>query len=75
MVGIMHEWVLDTSAYDLATAAPALIDMLLAGLKGGSAPAATRASDVRAGRGRLTVFARNCMGRAAPVLLRRGTAS
>jgi TetR/AcrR family transcriptional regulator, acrAB operon repressor len=33
MVGIMHEWVLDTSAYDLATAAPALIDMLLAGLK------------------------------------------
>ena len=33
MVGIMHEWVLDPSAYDLAAAAPALIDMLLAGLK------------------------------------------
>ena len=33
MVGIMHEWVLDPSAYDLATAAPALIDMFIAGLQ------------------------------------------
>ncbi|MFO1413693.1 MAG: TetR family transcriptional regulator [Burkholderiales bacterium] len=33
MVGIMHEWVLDPSSYDLAAAAPALIDMQLAGLK------------------------------------------
>ena len=33
MVGIMHEWVLEPAAYDLAAAAPALIDMLLAGLK------------------------------------------
>ena len=32
MVGIMHEWVLDPSAYDLAAAAPALIDTYLAGL-------------------------------------------
>ena len=32
MVGIMHEWVLDPSAYDLAAAAPALIDAFLAGL-------------------------------------------
>jgi TetR/AcrR family transcriptional regulator, acrAB operon repressor len=32
MVGIMHEWVLDPSAYDLASAAPALIDAFLAGL-------------------------------------------
>ena len=32
MVGIMHEWVLDPSAYDLAAAAPALIDVYLAGL-------------------------------------------
>jgi TetR/AcrR family acrAB operon transcriptional repressor len=32
MVGIMHEWVLDPSAYDLALAAPALIDAFLAGL-------------------------------------------
>ena len=32
MVGIMHEWVLDPSAYDLAAAAPALIDAYLAGL-------------------------------------------
>ena len=28
MVGIMHEWVLDPSAYDLDSAAPALIDYL-----------------------------------------------
>ena len=33
MVGIMHEWVLDQSAYDLAAAAPALIDVYLAGLR------------------------------------------
>jgi len=33
MVGIMHEWVLDPSAYDLGKAAPGLIDMFLAGLK------------------------------------------
>jgi len=33
MVGIMHEWVLDPAAYDLARAAPGLIDMFLAGLK------------------------------------------
>ncbi len=32
MVGIMHEWVLDPAAYDLASAAPALIDAFLAGL-------------------------------------------
>lgn len=32
MVGIMHEWVLDQTAYDLAAAAPALIDVYLAGL-------------------------------------------
>jgi len=33
MVGIMHEWVLDPAAYDLATAAPALVDMFIAGLR------------------------------------------
>jgi TetR/AcrR family acrAB operon transcriptional repressor len=32
MVGIMHQWVLDPSSYDLAAAAPALIDTYLAGL-------------------------------------------
>ena len=32
MVGIMHQWVLDQSSYDLAAAAPALIDTYLAGL-------------------------------------------
>ena len=33
MVGIMHEWVLDPSAYDLASAAPMLIDIFIAGLR------------------------------------------
>ncbi len=32
MIGIMHQWVLDPAAYDLAAAAPALIDTHLAGL-------------------------------------------
>ncbi len=33
MVGIMHEWVLDPSAYDLRAAAPALVDTFIAGLR------------------------------------------
>jgi len=33
MVGIMHEWVLDPTAYDLAAAAPSLVDVFLAGLR------------------------------------------
>jgi TetR/AcrR family acrAB operon transcriptional repressor len=33
MIGIMHEWVLDPAAYDLAAAAPAFVDMFVAGLK------------------------------------------
>ncbi len=33
MVGIMHEWVIDPTAYDLHAAAPALIDLYLAGLR------------------------------------------
>jgi TetR/AcrR family transcriptional regulator, acrAB operon repressor len=33
MVGIMHEWVLDPTAYDLNSAAPALIDTYFAGLR------------------------------------------
>jgi TetR/AcrR family acrAB operon transcriptional repressor len=32
MVGLMHQWVLDPGAYNLARAAPALIDTWLAGL-------------------------------------------
>jgi TetR/AcrR family acrAB operon transcriptional repressor len=32
MIGIMHQWVLDPASYDLAAAAPALIDTYLAGL-------------------------------------------
>ena len=32
MVGVMHEWVQRPGAYDLAQAAPAMIDALLAGL-------------------------------------------
>ena len=31
--GIMREWVLDTTAFDLARAAPALIDVVVAGLR------------------------------------------
>lgn len=53
MVGIMHEWVLDPSAYDLATAAPALVDMFIAGLRTSpprraSRPAATAVPDTAA---------------------------
>jgi TetR/AcrR family acrAB operon transcriptional repressor len=33
IAGIMHEWVLDPAAYDLGTAAPALIDTMLSGLR------------------------------------------
>ena len=33
MVGIMHEWVLDPTTYDLEAAAPSLIDMFFAGLR------------------------------------------
>jgi TetR/AcrR family acrAB operon transcriptional repressor len=33
IAGIMHEWVLDPGAYDLATAAAPLIDAMLAGLR------------------------------------------
>jgi len=33
MVGIMHEWVLDPAAYCLASAAPAFVDMFIAGLR------------------------------------------
>jgi TetR/AcrR family transcriptional regulator, acrAB operon repressor len=43
MVGIMHQWVLDPSAYDLAAAAPALIDSYLAGLSARPPRRASRA--------------------------------
>ena len=33
MIGLMHEWVLDPADYDLAAAAPMLIDTFLAGLR------------------------------------------
>jgi TetR/AcrR family acrAB operon transcriptional repressor len=33
IIGLMHEWVLDPGDYDLAAAAPAIIDTFLAGLK------------------------------------------
>ena len=32
-MGLMHEWVLDPSDYDLAAAAPAMIDAFVAGLR------------------------------------------
>jgi TetR/AcrR family acrAB operon transcriptional repressor len=43
MVGIMHQWVLDPSAYDLASAAPALVDTFLAGLVASPPRRTTRA--------------------------------
>ena len=33
VIGLMHEWVLDPADYDLAHAAPAMIDLFIAGLK------------------------------------------
>ena len=33
VIGLMHEWVLDPADYDLAAAAPAMIDVFIAGLK------------------------------------------
>ncbi|MEO6566418.1 MAG: TetR family transcriptional regulator [Casimicrobiaceae bacterium] len=44
MVGIMHEWVLDPTAYDLHAAAPALIDLYLAGLREHPPRVASRSS-------------------------------
>ena len=38
MIGIMHQWVLDPAAYDLAAAAPALIDTYLATVGASTAP-------------------------------------
>lgn len=34
IAGIMHAWILDRTAFDLAETAPALIDVVLAGLRG-----------------------------------------
>ncbi len=33
VIGLMHEWVIDPTAYDLARAAPSIIDLLLEGLR------------------------------------------
>ena len=49
IAGIMHEWVLEPAAFDLATVAPRLIDVFVAGLQAASprradAPNASRAS-------------------------------
>ena len=52
MGGLMREWVLDKSAYDLATAAPALVEMTVAGLQ--------RNPPRRHGRVRPRVRARPC---------------
>ena len=32
VIGLMHEWVIDPSAYDLAGAAPSIVELLVAGL-------------------------------------------
>jgi TetR/AcrR family acrAB operon transcriptional repressor len=45
MAGIMYQWVLDPDAFDLATAAPALLDALLAGLR--AAPPRLAAAGLR----------------------------
>ena len=34
MVGTMHEWLLDPGRYALDKAAPAMVDMVMAGLRG-----------------------------------------
>jgi TetR/AcrR family acrAB operon transcriptional repressor len=46
--GIMHEWLLDPSAFDLAAVAPALIDAMLAGLRV-SPPRIARVADASPG--------------------------
>jgi TetR/AcrR family acrAB operon transcriptional repressor len=33
IIGLMHEWVIDPDAYDLESAAPAIVDCLIAGLQ------------------------------------------
>jgi TetR/AcrR family acrAB operon transcriptional repressor len=33
VIGVMHEWVRSPGDYDLAAAAPALVDVMLAGLR------------------------------------------
>lgn len=47
MVGIMHEWVLDPAAYDLEVAAPAFIDLFIAGLKADPPRKSVVAAEVR----------------------------
>ncbi|HOB01927.1 MAG TPA: TetR family transcriptional regulator [Casimicrobium huifangae] len=49
MVGLMHEWLLDPGAYDLAAHAEALVDTLLAGLR--AAPPRIRLTRSRAAAG------------------------
>jgi TetR/AcrR family transcriptional regulator, acrAB operon repressor len=48
MVGVMHEWLLDTSAYDLAKHAEAFVDTLLAGLRISPPRKVLRAAPIRA---------------------------
>jgi TetR/AcrR family acrAB operon transcriptional repressor len=48
MVGIMHEWVLDPAAYDLAGAAPGFIDIFMGGLVAKPPRVATKKSSARA---------------------------
>jgi TetR/AcrR family acrAB operon transcriptional repressor len=42
LIGLMHEWVIDPEAYDLAGAAPAIADLLIGGLR--AAPPRKRGS-------------------------------
>ena len=48
VIGLMHEWVLDPQAYDLLSAAPAMIDTFVAGLETRPPRKAAEARDVAA---------------------------
>jgi TetR/AcrR family acrAB operon transcriptional repressor len=53
VIGLMHEWVIDPRAYDLARQAPAVVDLLIAGLRARPprrARAARRAEERSSGR-------------------------
>ena len=61
MVGVMHEWVQRPESYDLAKAAPAMIDCVLAGLVG-RPPVTARSKPARPG----IAASRGVARRAAP---------
>jgi TetR/AcrR family acrAB operon transcriptional repressor len=50
MTGVMHEWVRDREAYDLAAAAPKLVDTLFAGLRANPPRSVDRATPAPSAR-------------------------